>query len=148
MQHYFDGWCEPVQRLINQIDPERTNRVEIHDIDPFEQWVKGRCVLLGDAAHSTTPDIGQGGCQALEDAAYLVRSLAIHPEHLQDALTRYNRVRCTRANELVLRARKRCDVTHMKDEAVTKAWYDELRHEDGSRIMKGIISNIIGNPLD
>lgn len=36
----------------------------------------------------------------------------------------------------------------MKDEAITMAWYDELRQENGPHIMKGIISNIVGNPLD
>lgn len=148
LKEYFAGWCEPVQKLIDQIDPQRTNRVEIHDIEPFYEWYKGRCVILGDAAHSTTPDIGQGGCQALEDAIYLTRSLQINTNSLADALQRYQDVRSPRANELVLRARKRCDVTHMKDEAETTAWYEELRHEDGERIMKGIISNIIGNPLD
>ncbi|MGS5779474.1 FAD-dependent urate hydroxylase HpxO, partial [Acinetobacter baumannii] len=45
-------------------------------------------------------------------------------------------------------ARKRCDVTHMKDETVTQAWYAELRREQGGHIMQGIISNIVGNPLD
>ncbi|OLI14587.1 hypothetical protein, partial [Xanthomonas oryzae] len=66
----------------------------------------------------------------------------------QDALSRYQNKRNHRANELVLRARKRCDVTHMKDQQVTEAWYAELRQEQGPHIMKGIISNIVGNPLD
>ena len=49
---------------------------------------------------------------------------------------------------MILRARKRCDVTHMKDELVTQEWYSDLRKEQGPHIMKGIISNIVGNPLD
>ena len=148
LKGYFANWCEPVQRLIEKLDVERTNRVEIHDIEPFETWVKGRCVLLGDAAHSTTPDIGQGGCQAMEDAIYLSRSLAINTNSLGDALNRYQKVRSQRANDLVLRARKRCDITHAKDPALTQAWYDELRTEDGRNIMRGILSHIHGNPLD
>ena len=148
LKAYFNGWCQPVQKLIEQIDPQRTNRVEIHDIEPFDHWIKGRCVLLGDAAHSTTPDIGQGGCQAMEDAIYLARSLTINTNSLADALQRYQHVRSQRANVLLLRARKRSDVTHMKEPSVTAAWYDELRHEDGQNIIKGIIANIIGNPLD
>lgn len=39
-------------------------------------------------------------------------------------------------------------VQDQKDESVTKEWYEELRKEQGSHIMKGIINNIIGNPLD
>lgn len=148
LKQYFEGWCAPVQHLIDALDEQKTNRVEIHDIEPFAQFYKGRVVIVGDAAHSTTPDIGQGGCQAMEDAIYLARSLQINTLGLEDALKRYQNKRNERANELVLRARKRCDVTHMKDEAMTKEWYEELRKEQGPHIMKGIISNIIGNPLD
>lgn len=147
-KQYFKGWCEPVQKLIDAVDVQKTNRVEIHDIEPFADFYKGRVVIVGDAAHSTTPDIGQGGCQAMEDAIYLARSLQINTLGLQDSLRRYQNKRNERANELVLRARKRCDVTHMKDEAVTREWYAELRKEQGNHIMKGIISNILGNPLD
>ncbi|MFW6766009.1 FAD-dependent urate hydroxylase HpxO [Acinetobacter pittii] len=148
LKQYFVDWCQPVQQLIERLDPQKTNRVEIHDIEPFTQFYKGHVVILGDAAHSTTPDIGQGGCQAMEDAIYLARSLQINTLGLEDALRRYQNKRNERANELVLRARKRCDVTHMKDEAVTQAWYEELRREQGGHIMQGIISNIVGNPLD
>ncbi len=148
LKQYFVDWCQPVQQLIERLEPQKTNRVEIHDIEPFTQFYKGRVVILGDAAHSTTPDIGQGGCQAMEDAIYLARSLQINTLGLEDALRRYQNKRNERANELVLRARKRCDVTHMKDEAVTQAWYEELRREQGGHIMQGIISNIVGNPLD
>ena len=148
LKQYFSDWCEPVQQLIERLDPQKTNRVEIHDIEPFTQFYKGRVVILGDAAHSTTPDIGQGGCQAMEDAIYLARSLQINTLGVEDALRRYQNKRNERANELVLRARKRCDVTHMKDESVTQAWYAELRREQGGHIMQGIISNIVGNPLD
>lgn len=148
LKEYFTGWCPPVQKLINNINEQKTNRVEIHDIEPFAQFYKGRVVIVGDAAHSTTPDIGQGGCQAMEDAIYLSRALQINTLGLEDSLKRYQNKRNERANELVLRARKRCDVTHMKDEKITKEWYEELRKEQGSHIMKGIISNIIGNPLD
>lgn len=148
LKQYFLGWCPQVQQLIESIDEQRTNRVEIHDIEPFANFYKGRVVLVGDAAHSTTPDIGQGGCQAMEDAIYLARALQINTLGMQDALSRYQNKRNERANELVLRARKRCDVTHMKDQHVTEAWYAELRQEQGPHIMKGIISNIVGNPLD
>ncbi|MDQ9888040.1 FAD-dependent urate hydroxylase HpxO [Acinetobacter pittii] len=148
LKQYFVDWCQPVQQLIERLDPQKTNRVEIHDIEPFTQFYKGRVVILGDAAHSTTPDIGQGGCQAMEDAIYLARSLQINTLGVEDALRRYQNKRNERANELVLRARKRCDVTHMKDESVTQAWYEELRREQGGHIMQGIISNIVGNPLD
>jgi FAD-dependent urate hydroxylase len=46
---YFRGWAPPVQKLIAALDPETTNRIEIHDIEPFDSLVRGNVALLGDA---------------------------------------------------------------------------------------------------
>ncbi|GAA5235528.1 FAD-dependent urate hydroxylase HpxO [Verticiella sediminum] len=148
LREHFRGWAAPVQTLIERIDENGTNRVEIHDIEPFDTWTRGRVALLGDAAHSTTPDIGQGGCAAMEDAVVLAIALQTNTLGVEDALRRYAQRRVQRASDLVLRARKRCDVTHGKDPAVTQAWYDELWQEDGSNIIRGIYANVQGNPLD
>lgn len=148
LREYFKGWAQPVRTLIDRIDPEATNRVEIHDIEPFMTWTRGRVALLGDAGHSTTPDIGQGGCAAMEDAVVLAIALQTNTLGVEDALARYQNRRNRRTADLVLRARKRCDITHGKDPAATQAWYDGLWREDGSSIIRGIVSNIEGNPLD
>ena len=148
LAEHFDGWAAPVQRLIAALDPGTTNRVEIFDITPFDSWVKGRVALLGDAAHNTTPDIGQGGCSAFEDSVVLATVLQINTLGVEDALKRYEARRVARASELVLRARRRCAVTHAEDPEATEAWYAELRGEDGARIMNGILASIEGNPLD
>jgi hypothetical protein len=46
---------------------------------PLARWGQGRVTLLGDAAHPTTPNLGQGACQAIEDAVVLAASLADDP---------------------------------------------------------------------
>lgn len=144
---YFEGWAPEVHLLVDRIDPARTNRVEIHDIEPWHEWTRGRVALLGDAAHSTTPDIGQGGCQAMEDAVALAIQLQVNSLGVEDALHRYQQQRSGRAGELVLRARKRCDVTHGKDWDRTEAWYRELWQETGEHVIGGIVGNIVGSPL-
>jgi len=146
LKNYFEGWADPVQALIERIDPETTNRIEIHDIEPFSSFVKGRVALLGDSAHSTTPDIGQGGCSAMEDAVVLGQCFATTKE-VKEALLQYQSLRHERAKDLVLKARKRCDVTHGKDMSVTQAWYDELRQETGENIIAGLKDTILGGPL-
>ncbi len=148
LQGYFTGWAEPVQKLIRQIDPQTTNRVEIHDIDPFMQLVKGRIALLGDSGHSTTPDIGQGGCAAMEDAVVLANMLQTNSLGIEDALLRYQEKRAYRVKDLVLKARKRCDVTHGKEMAVTEQWYEDLKTETGERILSGMCETILGGPLE
>lgn len=143
----FADWAPGVQTLIAALDPATTNRVEILDLDPFHTWVKGRVAVLGDAAHNTTPDIGQGGCSAMEDAVALQYAFRDHPDDVPAALAAYQAARTERAGELVLRARKRCDVTHAKDPEKTAQWYRELRDEDGTNIIRGIVGNIMGGPV-
>ncbi|MFW0792595.1 FAD-dependent urate hydroxylase HpxO [Gordonia sp. CPCC 205515] len=143
----FGDWAPGVQTLIETLDPATTNRVEILDLDPFHTWVKGRVAVLGDAAHNTTPDIGQGGCSAMEDGVALQFAFRDHPDDVHSALAAYEAARTERAGDLVLRARKRCDVTHGKDPEATQEWYDELRKEDGTNIIRGIVGNIMGGPL-
>ncbi len=147
LREHFAGWAPGVQTLIDRLDPATTNRVEILDLDPFHTWVKGRVAVLGDAAHNTTPDIGQGGCSAMEDAVALQWAFKENSDDVAAALAAYQASRAERAGDLVLRARKRCDVTHAKDPEKTAAWYEELRNEDGTNIIRGIVGNIVGGPL-
>lgn len=147
LREHFAGWAAPVQNLIAQIDPQKANRVEVHDIEPFTTLTRGRVVLVGDAAHSTTPDLGQGGCQAMEDAIVLADVLKANTVSIEDCLLRYENLRKDRVASLVLKARKRCDVTHGLDMAVTEQWYEELRHETGFSIIEGLVKTIEGGPL-
>ena len=149
LEEAFAGWAPGVQRLIEAIDPATSlNRVEIWDITPFPNWVKGRVAILGDAAHNTSPDIGQGACSALEDSFTLGIAVATNTVSIEDTLRRYEKIRAERAGELVLRARKRGDETHAYDEAATAAWYESLRGSDGSGIIRGIVSNIDESPIN
>ncbi len=146
LKGYFDGWAQPVQTLIDAINPDTTNRIEIHDVEPFRPLVKGKVALLGDAGHSTTPDIGQGGCAAMEDSVVLGQCFA-ETQDIEMALAQYNDARVERVKDLVLKARVRCDVTHGFNPEATQAWYDELREETGTGIMQGLSKTILGGPL-
>lgn len=144
---HFAGWAAPVQRLIERLDPTTMARVEIHDIERLDPLVDKRVALIGDAAHATAPDLGQGGCQAMEDGWVLSECLQACNGDVEKALLAYNDARVDRVAELVSRARKRCDITHGKDPAATLAWYQELASEDGSNIMGGMQKTIDGGPL-
>ena len=145
----FGDWAPGVQELLSAIDPTTSlNRVEIWDITPFDTWTKGRVAILGDAAHNTAPDIGQGACSALEDAFALGIAFATNTLDVADTLRRYAAMRVERAGELVLRARKRGWETHAFDPAVTDAWYESLRGTDGAGIIRGIVGNIEDSPVN
>ena len=72
----FRDWADPVPALIDATPTAAVLRNDIIDRPPDARWVGGRVVLVGDAAHPTTPNLGQGGCLALEDAVALARRLA------------------------------------------------------------------------
>ena len=146
LTRYFSGWTPQVQKLIAALNPQTTNRIEIHDIEPFDRLVRGKVALLGDAGHSTTPDIGQGGCAAMEDAVVL-GDIFRGTQDITAALRQYEALRCDRVRDLVLKARKRCDITHGKDMTLTQAWYQELKEETGERIINGLCDTIQGGPL-
>lgn len=148
LSQFFAGWASPVQALIRQIDPFKTNRVEIHDTDPLPKLVRGRVALLGDAGHGTAPDLGQGGCQAMEDSFVLANYLQTTNISVEDALKRYEAARINRVADIVTRARKRAEMTHGKDPEKTRQWYEELQFEDGSNIINGISKTILAGPLN
>jgi 2-polyprenyl-6-methoxyphenol hydroxylase-like FAD-dependent oxidoreductase len=44
---------------------------ELMDLKRLETWHNSNTCLIGDAAHATTPNMGQGACQGIEDAFYI-----------------------------------------------------------------------------
>ncbi len=77
----------------------------LEDLPQLARWTRGRLALLGDAADATTPNLGQGAAQALEDAAALVRAVAATPADLPGALRDYETTRKARAELVVRRSR-------------------------------------------
>ena len=74
-------------------------RNDIYDFAPLRAWTQGRVTLLGDAAHAMTPNLGQGACQAIEDAAVLADAVARDGAVL--GLKRYESARLARARGFV-----------------------------------------------
>lgn len=142
----FAGWPAGVARLIERVEPEGVARIPIHDVDPLDRWSRGRVTLLGDAAHSMPPDLGQGGCQALEDAWVLALYLSSTDRGVADAFARYEAERMPRTAEIVRRARKRSDITHGVDPAVTGAWYASLGTEGNAGILDGLAESVETGP--
>ncbi|MCG5432476.1 FAD-dependent oxidoreductase [Mycobacterium sp. MYCO198283] len=71
LRQRFADWAEPIPTLLASTDPADVLRHDVYDRDAARVWARGPVVLVGDAAHAMRPHLGQGGCQALEDAAIL-----------------------------------------------------------------------------
>lgn len=147
LTEFFKGWDTPVQKLIQRLDPATTNRLLIHDAGPFANFVRDRVALLGDAAHATCPDLGQGGCQAMEDGLVLTNYLISTNLGVTDALKRYEAERKERANAIVVKARKRAEQIHGTNPEVTRQWYEQLRKERPEEVTGAIAKTILGGPL-
>ena len=101
----FRGWHEPIEALIHATDEAAILRNDIYDRPPLRRWSQGRVTLLGDAAHPMTPNLGQGGCQAIEDAVVLAVCVR-NAGTVEGALRSYEQRRIPRTSGIVLQSRR------------------------------------------
>jgi len=91
----FAGWYPPVLELIETTPPSSILKTGAFDRLPVRNWGDGRMTMIGDAIHPTTPNLGQGGCLAMEDAVVLARCFEKYGAN-EEALRRYERCRYKR----------------------------------------------------
>ena len=104
VESYFTGISAKPRQLISL--PKSWKRWATADRDPIGNWVHGRALLLGDAAHPTTQYMAQGGCMALEDAVTLGEALRVNGNDWGQALPLYEKSRVPRTARIVLSARE------------------------------------------
>lgn len=100
----FRGWHAPIAEVIAATPEHSIVRTPALDRPTTGRWARGRVVLIGDAAHPMTPNLGQGTCQAVEDALVLSRLLVQHGS-IEKAFRRFEKARRVRAAAIVLGAR-------------------------------------------
>ncbi|MFH8382060.1 FAD-dependent monooxygenase [Kitasatospora sp. NPDC018058] len=106
LQRLFGDWCAPVPQLFAMAEPDRVLRHDVWELaDPLPAYHHGRVALLGDAAHAMCPFLGQGACQAIEDAVVLA-SLLTPDTDLATALPAYTATRLPRTTAVVTASRR------------------------------------------
>jgi len=104
----YADWHPTVGALLAATDPQVLHVAEtVRLVAPLPALAVGRVALLGDAAHAMTPDLGQGGCQAFEDAVTLGALLGgAEPAEVPAALARYDALRRPRTTAVARQARR------------------------------------------
>jgi len=116
LRERFAGWHEPIPSLLAATPATALLRNDVVQLDPPpRRLAAGRIALLGDAGHAMTPDLGQGACQALEDAAELAAVMAeAEPAGVPAALGRYDAARRARTRMILRRSRSVARLAHLQ----------------------------------
>jgi len=97
-----EGWSDEVFTILDATPPESVEQRDLYDRAPefFRSWAKGNVVLIGDAVHAMMPNLGQGGCQAIEDAYVLSEKLAATKttKDVGDSLQNFYKARIVRVS--------------------------------------------------
>ncbi|MBW5483637.1 FAD-dependent oxidoreductase [Streptomyces bambusae] len=109
----FGDWHDPIPALLDRMDAATLLQHDLFDLAaPLPRLHHGRIAWLGDAAHAMTPNLGQGGCQAVEDAVVLAHLLAAATDRpggvrgIPGALAAYTAARRRRTEAIRVRARR------------------------------------------
>jgi 2-polyprenyl-6-methoxyphenol hydroxylase-like FAD-dependent oxidoreductase len=99
LRRRFGSWHAPIPALLEATAPEAVLRHDIYQLPALAGYTRGNVALIGDAAHAMTPNLGQGGGQALEDAIVLAAAIAGGPD-VNTALARYDSERRPRTQAM------------------------------------------------
>lgn len=101
LRRRFGGWHDPIPALLDAASDDTVLHHDLYELPPLSTYISGKVALAGDAAHAMTPNLGQGACQALEDAVVLARVL-----DRGEGLDAYDRHRRPRAQMITQRAHR------------------------------------------
>jgi zeaxanthin epoxidase len=114
IKNLHEGWTDEIMTILDSTPKDSVEQRDLYDRAPefFRSWAKGNVVLTGDAVHAMMPNLGQGGCQAIEDAYVLTEMLANTKStaKIQDSLQEFYRKRILRVSAVQFLSRLASDL--------------------------------------
>jgi 2-polyprenyl-6-methoxyphenol hydroxylase-like FAD-dependent oxidoreductase len=141
------GFPDVARKLVEATDAADILRTDVYDRDPEQTWHRGRVLVIGDAAHMTTPFAGQGAGISMEDAVVLAKELSLTQglrdlRALDSALDSFERARMARCAKIVLTSRRRGQIFSWSNPAVVTVRNAALRAVP-ARVWRNEVANSI-----
>ncbi len=114
LQASFHDYHDPIPQVLAAAARHPLLWNDILDLAPLRQFAFGRVVLTGDAAHATTPNMGQGACQAIEDALVLANCFEKYPDG-EAAFRVFEQKRLARTGEIIRTSRQIGQVAQLEN---------------------------------
>ncbi len=105
LEDLFSEFADPATTLLDGVDAADIHASVIEEV-ALDRWVRDRVVLIGDAAHATSPNMAQGAAMALEDALVLARCLR-DIRAIPDALAAFEARRRPRTDWILAQTHRR-----------------------------------------
>lgn len=121
LQSHYDYFGPVAKTILEAVDPSTIIRTDLFDLQPIHTWTRDNVALLGDAAHATTPNLGQGAAQAIEDAYVLASLLKTQGSNIPAALQSYQQKRIKKAHHIVNTSWKFGQLTNLRNPEIGRA---------------------------
>lgn len=116
----FEDYSGLIRSTLQKTKPEDIITTPIMDLKPLDNFTFNRILLIGDAAHATTPNMGQGACMAVEDVCVLMDEISKHPDNIMIAFENYNVRRIKRTSYIIETSRLAGKVAQLENKILSK----------------------------
>lgn len=124
---FYSHFHPIVSKIIKSTPKENLLTNEMLDLKPITTWYKNNICLLGDSAHATTPNLGQGACQAIESSMVLASCLAKYKSP-EKAFQAFQNIRIKKALSVVNTSWQVGKMAHLENSFLIKLRNFALSH--------------------
>jgi 2-polyprenyl-6-methoxyphenol hydroxylase-like FAD-dependent oxidoreductase len=116
----FRNYASPISQLIESTRQQDLIWSDIVDLKPMSSFAFNRILLIGDAAHATTPNLGQGACMAMEDAFVVAEEMKKQPDNIVNAFKQFEHRRVSHVNYIVNTSFSLGKIAQLENSILTK----------------------------